>query len=146
MAGRARKAWGQLTPAYRARMARHGATGSNWATFDRKKARGHLRTPERPAQARKNPAKFPEYVAKRSPKPPQGGPSGPSLADQVIARKEKLFGDYIKFNGTRSARAVRRNPVTKQPPDIDKMRKFLAMKSIQNINWRNDEWAFLFYH
>jgi len=146
MAGRARKTWREYSPAYRARLSRHGINESNYRDASRQAARGHAKTPERPSLARKHPERFPEYVRKHEPKPPQGGPTL-SLAEQVIRRKEQLFGDYIKFNRTRSARVVRQNPVTHAPPDAKKMRRFLQMQADQlKVNWRNDEWAFLFYH
>lgn len=143
---RARKTWADYSSAYRARLTRHGITEANYRDVPRTKARGHGRTPERPAQARKHPEKYPEYIQKR--RAPQGGPTE-SLADRVVRRKEQLFGEFVKFNQARSARAVRRNPATHQAPDTDLMRKFLAMTAsnvFQKVNWRNDEWAFLFYH
>lgn len=143
---RARKTWAEYSPAYRARLTRHGITEANYRDVPRTKARGHQRTPERPAQARKHPEKYPEYVQKR--RPPQGGPIE-TLADRVIRRKEQLFGDFVKFNRKRSARAVHRNPATQQPPSQKRMQKFLAMNEadvMRNINWKKDEWAFLFYH
>lgn len=144
---RARKTWSDYSPAYRARLTRHGITEANYRDVSRTKARGHGRTPERPAQARKHPEKYPEYVQKRR-RPPQGGPAL-TLAERVIRRKEELFGDFVKFNQKRSARAVHRNPTTHQPPSQKRMQKFLAMNAsevMRNVNWRNDDWAFLFYH
>lgn len=58
--------WQALSPAYRTRLERKGITRSTYESgFPLSAARGHKRTPERPAQAAKNPAKFSEYVTRK---------------------------------------------------------------------------------
>lgn len=149
MASRARKAWQELKPAYRARMARHGATESNWQTFDRTVARGHGATPEKPKYAAKNPQKYSKYIEKRAPKESEPVETRFSLAQQVIARKQKLFGEYIKFNAKHSKAYVYKPPTPGNvPPTEERMRRFLRMKDeeLAEIEWSENEWAFLYYH
>ena len=127
-------------------MSRHGATQSNWQTFNRTTARGHAKTPERPSDVFKHPEKYQTYIKKH--RKPTGGPPVRSQAQQVIAKKERLFSDRIKYNDRNSAKAVFRNPVTKRPPDPERLAEFLRMKAaeIENLDWSKNEWAFLYYH
>jgi hypothetical protein len=122
-------------------MAGKGITEAMWDTPEadriRKGARGHATTPERPSQASKRPDKYPEYVQRRS-----------DEMRQLQARKQRLFGDRIKYNNGRSYKATLTNPRTQEPPKTSYVRKFLRMTEtqIEQINWSDDEWGFLFYH
>lgn len=141
MASLPRKAWSELSPSYQSRMKKHGLNGRNWSSKKgaelRKAARGHARTPERPTQAERNPAKYPEYVSRRG-----------DEQRQLEARKQVLFGDRIKYRRGRSISAATINPRTKIRPRTDYVRRFLRMSSadVENVDWSDDEWGFLFYH
>lgn len=65
MALRNRDTWNALSPRYKQRLARHGITEQRYLTGEPLTgARGHARTPEHPGRA--TPAKYPEYVSKRT--------------------------------------------------------------------------------
>lgn len=133
-----RKSWDDLSPKYRARLERGGITRSTFATADKSAARGHKATPEHPQEAILKPHKYERYVQDRS-----------DEMRQVIARKERIWGHRPKYKRGRSARAVTEpNPVTKKLPTIQAMRAFLRMSDddIAELDWRDDEWWFLFYH
>lgn len=137
----ARKAWRELSAAYRKRLERKGVTAKNYNTPKgaalRQAARGHGKTPEHPERARKQPAKYREYISRRT-----------DDLRQVIARKERLFGDRIKYRQRGNENSVSKNPQTSEPPRLDYMRRFLRMTSdeVDLIDWSDDEWGFLFYH
>lgn len=145
-----RKSWGELSPAYKKRMQGKGLTSRNWSTAKgaelRKVARGHATTPERPSQAERNPDKYPAYVSRKS-----------SLAQRVIDHKHLLFSgvnrykgakSYAAYNAERSAKAALVNPETEESPRTDYVKQFLKMTydDIVQIDWSDDDWAFLFYH
>jgi len=137
----ARKPWRDLTAAYRKRLSKHGLTEKNYNTPEgarlRQTARGHGKTPEHPERANKQPARYREYLNK-----------GEDELRQVMARKERLFGDRIKYRPRSSENATHRNPQTKQRPRLDYMRRFLRMTpdQVNLIDWSDKEWGFLFYH
>ena len=137
MPSRARKPWDQLTPTYRRRLERGGITRQNYETADRKAARGHATTPEHPRDAERHPGQYRDYITSRT-----------SDERQVIARKERIWGTSPRFDPGRSAQMVRRNPRTKSVPSLALMRRFLRMSDdeVSEIDWSDDDWAFLFYH
>lgn len=134
----ARKSWSQLSPNVRKRYQSHGIGPREHARgVSLTAARGHAKTPERPERAARNPSKYPDYIANRS-----------RLAAQVFAKKQRLFGDSHKWNASRARAAIGRNPATKRAPSIAHMNMFLAMNEsdILDIDWQDDDWAFIFYH
>lgn len=137
----ARKPWRELSPAYRRRMEKAGLNARNWGTKRgdtlRQAARGHGKTPEHPARAKKDPERYREYMQAKQ-----------DFMRQVIARKERVFGDRIKYSPRRSVENVNRNPRTERPPRRDYMKRFLAMRErdLDEIDWSDTEWSFLFYH
>jgi hypothetical protein len=138
---KARKSWDEYTPDYRKRLERHGITKQNYrdpsASAKRQTARSHAKTPEHPERAKRNPERYKEYLSLRA-----------DETRQVIARKDRLFGDRVKFNSKHSEKYVMINPKTEKPPDINYMRRFLRMtdEEIESIDWRDDEWSFIYYH
>lgn len=61
--------WQTLSPAYRQRLERGGITRAAYESgAPVTAARGHAKTPERPARALKNPGKYPEYTTKNAAK------------------------------------------------------------------------------
>lgn len=136
----ARKSWAEYSRAYRQRLEKHGINESNYRTASKAKARGHEHTPERPSQVygkkRINP-RYVEYANRHV-----------GMVRQVIRKKDRLFGSTLKWNVQRANRNVHENPATHTPPTIAEMRAFLDMspQDIIDIDWANDDWAFLFYH
>lgn len=103
-----RRSWESLSPAYKARLSRHGITrqayegGSNLSA-----ARGHAATPEHGVKdALRNPGKYEQYIARKNrPVTPTRGEATPE--DIAIARNEMLdrayrsmrrFRSYIYYN------------------------------------------------
>jgi hypothetical protein len=101
----ARKTWGQLSPAYRDRLARaFQRQGISRETVRAKynrgtlgpvtSARGHAKTPERPERASRNPQKYREYINKRT-IIDRGPLNKRALALQHIRTK---IAHYYKYN------------------------------------------------
>lgn len=137
---RPRKAWQALSDTYRRRLTNAGITPKQYSEGKSlSAARGHAKTPEHPERATRNPAKFPEYLSKRS-----------DEMRQLIARKERVFGDRIKYRARSSERHARTNPQPSTGGKVNQsyVRRFLRMTEDQIllIDWSNDEWGFLFYH
>lgn len=83
--------WDRLSPAYKQRLLNHGYTLQDYLTgASRQSARGHARTPERPERAARNPARFPEYVAKRV-------TDYSNLRQRILSKAEP----YIRMNAPR---------------------------------------------
>ncbi len=143
MPSRPLKAWGTLSPSYKKRLERHGITARNYNTPKgaeiRAKARGHGKTPERPERAAKNPDKYPEYLESRK-----------TLLQHVSERKRRLFSTTVKYRERASDRNVLRNPnpSTGGRINLAYVRRFLRMteSEIDDIDWSDDEWGFLYYH
>ena len=109
MAKRPAKLWSQLSPSYRKRVSR--AVSKQTGLTDKQirerynrgtlgnvaAARGHAKTPERPAQAARNPVRYSEYLAKRR-NITGGGPS-PQTPKRLRALDHitELLQDYHKF-------------------------------------------------
>jgi hypothetical protein len=123
-------------------MTRAGLNAKNWAGKDgaalRTAARGHGKTPEHPERAARNPQKYAGYMQTRN-----------DLMRRAIVKKDRLFGDTLKFNQQRSNANVLMNPRTDRPADSRFLSRFLKMSDaeIMRINWTGEpEWGFLFYH
>lgn len=145
----ARRSWESLSPAYRQRLQRNGISPAQYRAGESlSKARGHAKTPERPARASKNPEKYPEYIEKRSYAKPR-----PLIRDEleqrVMARKRRLWGAVFKFRDRASDKNVRINPATKRPPTVSDLQHLL---SISDSAWdelaasQDKRWAILWYH
>ena len=81
--------WQALSPSYRARLERGGVSRSAYESgASVSAARGHARTPERPAQALRQPARFPEYTTKRTVK------STTKDADRLRRELKKIGNRY----------------------------------------------------
>lgn len=141
-----RKAWDELSPGYRARLERSGFTRADFdAGASRQAARGHGKTPERPERAAQKPERYRDYVAARA-----------ELEERVIERKRQVWGSGDHWRWDRSEKNVHRNPITRRPPDMTTLRKFLAMTNDQLVALAArvgairaegmEEWGFLFYH
>jgi hypothetical protein len=105
----ARKTWGQLSPAYRTRLARaFGKDGlSRKQTRERYNrgtlgpvtgARGHSQTPERPSRAERNPQKYQEYIARREPQQIAQPESKISKRVQALRHIRTKLGNFYKYN------------------------------------------------
>lgn len=96
--------WNNLSPAYRARLQQAGITKGDYESgAPLAKARGHAKTPEHPQRAEtpNNRQKYKEYLQRRA-----------ALENQVIAKKQELFGNSPKFNASRSADKVKNQPMS----------------------------------
>jgi hypothetical protein len=118
----ARKAWGALSGAYRARLER---AGIDRAAYERgvslKAARGHARSPERPRQAARALERYPDYVRRhglRTPVP--GGEAfdvGPDVPDAELrewlvdqASKGRQVSARITYDDLQMYRGARAGP------------------------------------
>lgn len=146
------KAWGQLTAAYRRRLERGGITAKTYGTPAgnalRKAARGHGKTPERPERARGNPNAYRDYLNRRA-----------QVQRDVIAKKERLWGDVHKYKPGNANKAVMANPVPEFKQDYQAMRRFLSMSDNEAMTLvaqagldadrkrhQVTQWYFMFYH
>ena len=101
----ARKGWDALSPGYRARIEKSGMTrGEYEAGQSLQKARGHEKTPERPAGY--DTKKYPQYAAERA-----------KLTREVERKKEQMFGQSPRWNAEKS-----RKHMADKPPSLAKMR------------------------
>jgi hypothetical protein len=127
-----RKGWNDLSPGYRERILKAGLTREDFESgASIKKARGHANTPERPVNF--SPQKFPKYAAERK-----------RLTQEMIRKKEQLFGDRLKFNGRRSSEIF-----AKKPPSLAKLRWAVAADEgelIDAIREDSETFAFIGYH
>lgn len=150
----ARKAWKDLSANQRRRYEKAGITpAQHRAGVSLTAARGHAHTPERPNRERgqKQYARYRERQSERK-----------RLADELKDRKERLFGDRMRFGpGSRVGKAfnrrnsdkyVNRNPQTEKPPPLTLLRRIAAMTDdeIEEIvdsgeMIDDDDWAILYY-
>jgi len=70
------------------------------------------------------------------------------LENAAMRKKDRMFGSTLKWNQQRAARNLQRNPNTKKPPTLAQLQAFLDMDmdELVDIDWSDDDWAFLFYH
>lgn len=138
----ARRVWSALSNAYRTRLARGGVTKKMYESgAPLGKARGHEKTPEHPEDVVRNPSRYPEYMQKSA-----------LWQNQVIRRKEELFGNRIKWHEEHSDRNVRMGfeaqgiPV----PGITQLKKAMQFTDDEFEDHArlqdDDEWRFLWYH
>ncbi|MGI8309036.1 hypothetical protein [Saccharopolyspora hattusasensis] len=77
---RQRKSWNSLSDAYRRRLERGGISRQAYESgASLSKARGHAATPERPADARRNPGRYADYLARH----PNAGKDFPAFVRQA---------------------------------------------------------------
>jgi hypothetical protein len=155
----ARKPLDQLSPAYRRRLERaQEKARRSGVEFDRKAARGHAKTPERPSRAQRHPDLYPDYISTRN-----------QLARQVASRKERIWGTVHKYNVNRGNGNIRAIPSVGSEgtmnsnaghsPTIAAMRKFMAMSDSEAEAWAStvgrlashgdhsqQDFYFMFYH
>jgi len=130
----ARKGWGSLSPAYRARLEKAGLTRTEYEQgVSLQKARGHERTPERPTRA--NPQKHAQYISERK-----------RLTAELEAKKDRLFGDRPRWDEDRSSRAIR-----EYPPTMNHLRWAVSSKATEQdlvdaIREDAETFRFLGYH
>jgi hypothetical protein len=131
----ARKLWSELSDSYRTRLAKAGVTRNEHdnPNFSLAKARGHSKTPEHPDQ--KYQPRFKDYFKDRQ-----------QLETRVISKKRRLFGKSGKWKGSRSAKYVREGKDGKKP-SAKLMKRFLSPDfDLDEVDWTDDRWAFLYYH
>lgn len=143
-----RRVWTSLSSDYRTRLMRSGIDQKTYeAGASLKKARGHAETPERPADAIRQPSKYQKYRAKAK-----------GLAQQVEDRKQALWGSRFKYHDVRSRAYVQGKEKDVKAPGVVRMARLLAMNDDE---WEDlvldaamndgsgsvdDDWRFLFYH
>lgn len=170
----ARRNWDVLTETYRKRLSRSGVTREQYESgASLGKARGHAATPEHPREAARNPQRYPKYVAKKSeamapakPKKqaptsgttlPPPTPPGRKLQNDVIALKDRFFGDRFKYDVENSIAYVRygRKADDIPKPTAAQLQRALEMTEQEMedagsmANGENSEykWArFMWYH
>jgi hypothetical protein len=109
--------WNGLSPAYQKRLKRNGITkrqyesGANLA-----KARGHAETPEHPEDVIRQPTKYQKYRGTLV-----------RLQDEVILKKERLFGNRLRFNRERAEKYIRNGARDVPVPGIRDLRRALEM-------------------
>ena len=97
-------------------------------------ARGHKATPEHPEEAR--PDKHQSYYQRRK-----------ALVNRANAKKEELFGPSDGWRKDRSDKNTAKNPITGHGPSLKMLEQFLSDDfDIAEIDWTDDDWAFLYYH
>lgn len=127
----ARKGWDNLKPGYRKRLQSHGITKESYskgATI--KKARGHEKTPERPAA--RNTSDFRDYKRAQD-----------KLLADVEANKRIQFGGSPKWND----RTSRMTAVKHMPSlaDMELAKHMTRGEMIDALRKDAKRWAFLGY-
>lgn len=134
--------WAALSDAYRARLTRKGITKRKYERgVSLSEARGHAKTPEHPEDVVRNPERYREYVERAA-----------SWQEKVIARKERMFGDRLKWNEEHGIRNVmvgfkeQEVPV----PGVRLLKEAMELSDEDFEDYaklQNDpEWRFLWYH
>lgn len=140
--------WSALSSNYQSRLLGKGITKQAYESgVSLSAARGHAHTPEHPEDAIKNPSKYAKYRANLK-----------KLQQQVIARKDAVWGNRIKYNTRRAKENVLR-PV---PPNFGKpgARSLKKMLAASDQEWESyvvqaahetgeaieDDWGALLYH
>jgi hypothetical protein len=106
------KQWGELSPAYRDRLAR--GFGKEGLTRDQVRgrynrgtlgpvsaARGHAATPERPSDVIRNPQRYRDYLERQRKTVTGTGITKPHLdamRTKYVAVMDRLFGERFKYN------------------------------------------------
>lgn len=128
-----RRGWDTLSAAYRGRLERAGITQSDYERGESiRGARGHAQTPERPTQ-RITREQFPQYFNNRV-----------RMTRELEAKKERIFGDSVRWTATKSSRAIREHP-----PSIAELKWALAASDEEiydAISDNHEQYKFLAYH
>ncbi len=158
----ARQTWNLLSANYRQRLEKAGINKQSYEQgVSLAKARGHAKTPEHPERAFKQPAKYPEYIRRRSRTKPSDTKRGirarvraklygvllPWLEQQFMPNiRRQTWNPNIVVIDKRLSNA--RNPETGELWDYDAMREFLEMDlaDFPDIPWTALDWSFLWYH
>lgn len=142
--------WSSLSSSYQSRLLHGGITKQAYeAGANLSKARGHAHTPEHPEDVMFNKKKI-KYAKYRN--------NLKKLQQEVIERKERVWGGRHKYNHHRAKEAVLR-PVSPQfgTPGIRSLRKMLAASDqdwevyvLQAAHGTEDaiadDWGALLYH
>lgn len=142
--------WSSLSKSYQSRLLGGGITKQAYESgASLQAARGHAHTPEHPEEAikPKNATKYRKYIDKAK-----------KLQEQVIARKDALWGNRHKYNTRRAKENVLRGVA----PDFSKpgIRTLQRMLAASDREWEyyvlqasrgtergvEDDWAALLYH
>lgn len=140
--------WNSLSSGYQSRLLGKGITKQAYESgVSLKAARGHAHTPEHPTDVIKNPSKYSKYVTNIR-----------ALQQQVIERKEQIWGNRHKYNERRAKENVLRGV----PPDFHKpgIRSLQRMLRANDRDWERyvlqaahgdeeaikDDWNALLYH
>jgi hypothetical protein len=142
--------WSALSPGYQSRLSRAGITRQAYESgVSLKAARGHAHTPEHPEEITqaKNHSKYKKYIAKLK-----------KLQEEVIERKELVWGGRHKYNNRRA----RENVMRGVKPDFSKpgIRTLQKMLKASDQDWEyyviqaghgtekaiEDDWGALLYH
>jgi hypothetical protein len=129
----ARKGWGSLSPAYRARLEKAGITQKEYGEGKSLQgARGHSATPERPGQY--SPQKYPQYHTERQ-----------RLITELEERKRQLWGDRPRWDAQKASLNIR-----SYPPTMSQLRWAVDEADdgeiLDEISEAPEEFAWLGYH
>ncbi len=155
--------WDTLSDTYRRRLERAGVTRRAYERgASLEKARGHSQTPEHPERAIRNQEKYRRYLIKHQRQGGQvGGWSGLRIAvfnrmvRELFPYLEQRFQPEIRrptfrwsYQNIYERLGNPRNPETGELWNKTLMRRFLDMHDtdFDQINWRDPEWSFLWYH
>jgi len=142
--------WNALSKSYQSRLSRKGITRQAYESgVSLKAARGHAHTPEHPEEITesKNHSKYKLYIQKLK-----------KLQEEVIARKEEIWGNRHKYNNPRA----RENVLRGVKPNFSKpgIRSLQKMLKASDQDWEyyvvqaghgtdeaiEDDWGALLYH
>lgn len=142
--------WSKLSKSYQSRLLGKGITKQAYESgASLQAARGHAHTPEHPIDATKakNQSKYKAYIDKLK-----------KVQEEVIARKEAVWGNRHKYNNRRA----RENVLRGVKPDFGKpgMKSLKKMLAASDEEWEyyviqaalgaeqavEDDWGALLYH
>ena len=155
----ARRSWDDLSASYRRRLERGGLTQSSYENgASLESARGHAETPEHPGRALAHPERYRKYLRKRQRTgglPPRRIRVFNKITRELIPYLEDHYIGQVRrpnfaWNVQRIQARLRSpyNPETGEKWSVEAMDEFLAMNEsdFDFIDWRDDEWSFLWYH
>jgi hypothetical protein len=93
------RSWESLSPKYRERLSRNGIDKAAYESGTPvTAARGHARTPERPERAARNPARYPEYTAKKAAAAPAKPRKRSALQQELdlLNARTRAFRNFLR--------------------------------------------------